>query len=61
MTVSGSSIPAPWLSRRLLRQADGVTIPAYWVKSGGNTEDGRLIFGGTGGLTIVNPAPGPTL
>ncbi len=39
-----------------LRQADGVTIPAYWVKSGGNAEDGRLIFGGNGGLTIVNPA-----
>ena len=39
-----------------LRQADGVAIPAYWVKSGDNTEDGRLIFGGTGGLTIVNPA-----
>jgi diguanylate cyclase (GGDEF)-like protein len=39
-----------------LRQADGVAIPAYWVKSGGNTEDGRLIFGGNGGLTIIKPA-----
>lgn len=39
-----------------LRQADGVVIPAYWVKSGSNTEDGRLIFGGDGGLTVVNPA-----
>jgi diguanylate cyclase (GGDEF)-like protein len=39
-----------------LRQADGVAIPAYWVKSGGNTGDGRLVFGGDGGLTIVKPA-----
>ncbi len=39
-----------------LRQADGVVIPAYWVKSGANTADGRLVFGGNGGLTVVNPA-----
>ena len=39
-----------------LRQADGVAIPAYWVKSGSSTGDGRLVFGGNGGLTIVNPA-----
>lgn len=39
-----------------LRQADGVAIPAYWVKSGSNIADGRLIFGGDGGLTVINPA-----
>ena len=39
-----------------LHQSDGVAIPAYWIKSGSNTGDGRLVFGGTGGLTIVNPA-----
>lgn len=39
-----------------LTQADGVAIPAYWVKSGANTEDGRLLFGGDGGLTVINPA-----
>jgi diguanylate cyclase (GGDEF)-like protein len=39
-----------------LRQADGVAIPAYWVKSGATTGDGRLIFGGDGGLTMVDPA-----
>lgn len=39
-----------------LRQADGVAIPAYWVKSGANTTDGRLAFGGDGGLTVVDPA-----
>jgi len=39
-----------------LRQADGVAIPAYWVKSGSNTQDGRLIFGGDGGVTVVDPA-----
>ncbi len=36
-------------------QADGVAIPAYWVKSGAITEDGRLVFGGDGGLTVVDP------
>ncbi len=39
-----------------LRQADGVAIPAYWVKSGSNLPDGRLIFGGDGGVTVVDPA-----
>ncbi len=39
-----------------LRQADGVAIPAYWVKSGSNSQDARLIFGGDGGMTVVDPA-----
>jgi diguanylate cyclase (GGDEF)-like protein len=38
-----------------LRQPDGVAIGAYWVKSGGKTLDGSLLFGGTGGLTVVQP------
>lgn len=39
-----------------LRQADGIAIPAYWVKSGANLPDGRLLFGGDGGVTVVDPA-----
>lgn len=39
-----------------LRQADGVAIAAYWVKSGASTADGRLVFGGDGGLTVVDPS-----
>ena len=39
-----------------LSQADGVAIPAYWVKAGDNTADGRLVFGGDGGLTVIDPA-----
>jgi diguanylate cyclase (GGDEF)-like protein len=39
-----------------LRQADGIAIPAYWVKSGANAADGRLIYGGDGGLTVIRPA-----
>lgn len=38
-----------------LRQDDRVAISAYWVKSGARTVDGRLIFGGDGGLTVVDP------
>jgi diguanylate cyclase (GGDEF)-like protein len=39
-----------------LRQSDGLAIPAYWVKSGANTSDGRLVYGGDGGLTVIDPA-----
>ncbi|HCT60131.1 MULTISPECIES: ligand-binding sensor domain-containing diguanylate cyclase [Acidobacterium] len=39
-----------------LRQADGIAIPAYWVKSGVSTSDGRLAYGGDGGLTVIDPA-----
>lgn len=38
-----------------LHQADGVAISAYWVKSGANLPDGRLLFGGDGGVTVVDP------
>src|SRR5471032_368896 len=38
-----------------LRRADGVAIPAYWVNSGAVTARGELLFGGTGGLTVVRP------
>ena len=38
-----------------LRQPDGVAIQDYWVDAGAVSEDGRLMFGGNGGLTIVQP------
>jgi len=35
--------------------AEGVTIPAYWGRSGTVTEAGEIVFGGGGGLTVVRP------
>lgn len=50
------------LSIRTLQRADGVHIPGYWTNSGAKTAHGELLFGGTGGLTVVRPvllqAPG---
>ena len=43
------------LAIRALRRAEGVAIPAYWVNSGAITGQGELLFGGTGGLTVVRP------
>ena len=37
------------------RQAEGVAIATYWINSGGMTEQGDLLFGGIGGLTVVHP------
>jgi diguanylate cyclase (GGDEF)-like protein len=34
--------------------ADGIGITGYWSNSGGTLPDGRVVFGGQGGLTIVN-------
>jgi diguanylate cyclase (GGDEF)-like protein len=43
------------LSVTPLHAADGVGIPSYWVGAGGITPQGELLFGGSGGLTIVKP------
>jgi len=43
------------LSVTPLHAADGVGIPSYWVGAGGITPHGELLFGGSGGLTIVKP------
>ena len=42
-------------SVRTLRQAEGVEITSYWINSGAETPEGELLFGGTGGLTVVRP------
>ena len=36
-------------------QADGVAISGYWAGAGAVALDGRLYFGGVGGLTIIDP------
>jgi diguanylate cyclase (GGDEF)-like protein len=38
-----------------LHAADGVVLPAYWNNSGAVAPDGHLVFGGPGGLTIIDP------
>ena len=43
------------LTIRALRRAQGVAIPAYWGASGAATAAGEMLFGGGGGLTIVQP------
>src|SRR5579863_131679 len=40
---------------RTLRAAEGLPISSYWVGSGAITQQGELLFGGVGGLTIVRP------
>ncbi len=35
--------------------AEGVGVLNYWTASGGTTPDGHVLFGGGGGLTIVDP------
>jgi diguanylate cyclase (GGDEF)-like protein len=41
---------------RALRTLDGVVVPTYWSNSGDITPQGDLVFGGVGGLCIVQPA-----
>jgi len=40
---------------RALHTPDGVVVPTYWSNSGDITPDGDLVFGGIGGITIVQP------
>lgn len=47
------------LSVRALRRAEGVVLPMYWSGSAARTADGELLFGGTGGITIVRPTAVP--
>lgn len=43
-------------SVRALQRADGVAISTYWSNAGAVTRHGELLFGGLGGLTVVQPA-----
>ncbi len=44
------------LAVRPLGRADGAAVDGYWANAGAATADGALLFGGTGGLTIVQPS-----
>ncbi len=39
-----------------LQAPDGVKIPTYWLGAGAETRQGELLFGGAGGMTVVDPA-----
>ncbi len=39
----------------VLQRAEGALFPAYWNNVGAQTAAGELLFGGTGGLTVVQP------
>ncbi|MEP6503860.1 MAG: diguanylate cyclase, partial [Betaproteobacteria bacterium] len=43
------------LSITALRSAEGVGIPSYWTTSAAIAPSGAMLFGGSSGLTIVNP------
>ncbi len=38
-----------------LRRAEGVVFPTYWTGSAARSERGELLFGGAGGVTVVQP------
>ncbi len=38
-----------------LRRAEGVVFPTYWTGSAARTSRGELLFGGSGGMTVVQP------
>jgi diguanylate cyclase (GGDEF)-like protein len=40
---------------KAFKESDGVEIATYWSSSGASTESGDLIFGGIGGMTVVQP------
>jgi diguanylate cyclase (GGDEF)-like protein len=42
---------------KVLQQPEGVAIPDYWINSGAaSQQNGMLLFGGLGGLTVIRPA-----
>ena len=48
--ISGST-----LAVTTLHAADGVGISTYWTNAAGKAPTGELLFGGNGGLTVVDP------
>jgi streptogramin lyase/signal transduction histidine kinase len=50
-----ASIDPDSFAVRTFRRAEGVAIPTYWINSGAVTEQGDLLFGGVGGLTVIQP------
>ncbi len=48
------------LRARALRRAEGVIFQSYWTNAATRTEAGELLFGASGGLTLVRPEALPT-
>ncbi|WP_457426557.1 two-component regulator propeller domain-containing protein [Roseateles sp. P5_E7] len=48
-------IDAQTLAVLALRRAEGVVFPTYWTGSAARTARGELLFGGAGGMTVVQP------
>ena len=48
-------IDARTLKVTALRRAEGVLFPTYWTGSAARTARGELLFGGAGGMTVVEP------
>jgi diguanylate cyclase (GGDEF)-like protein len=44
------------MKARALRRADGLVFQSYWTGSVARTAAGELLFGASGGLTVVRPA-----
>jgi diguanylate cyclase (GGDEF)-like protein len=44
------------LKTRALRRADGLVFQSYWTGAVARTSAGELLFGASGGLTVVRPA-----
>jgi diguanylate cyclase (GGDEF)-like protein len=40
---------------RVLRFAEGAAIQGHWLAAGARTSHGELLFGGSGGLTLIRP------
>ncbi len=55
-TDSGlASVDPNSFATRAIRRQDGIGVLDYWNGSGAVAPDGRVMFGGVGGLTIVDP------
>jgi diguanylate cyclase (GGDEF)-like protein len=49
-------IAADTFAVRALHRADGVELTTYWMGAGAMLENGDLLFGASGGVTVVRPA-----
>lgn len=48
-------VDANTLAVTALRRAEGVAFQTYWTASAARTAQGELLFGGSGGMTVVRP------
>lgn len=50
-----ASIDPTTLAVRVLKRAEGVAFATYWTGAAARTDEGELLFGGAGGMSIVQP------